>query len=437
MANLQNNFDLPVDDLAGLPEMTEAEIQAAIAAEAAASSESAAIAWQQQRARDAAAAFRSQGIYAFNPIQNVEESTEKAVADLGPGFSFTKSSASSAPILSPTGTTYSTAGSLTSSQQSITNPYDTTTQTAIQTKAELGAGGNSSNDYKVTLTDGELTVVFEIMPSIVENRNVQYEPVAPPQFPGAFQKYRGTDSTTWTINATLAARTSIEARDNYKYLQTLRGWTMPFFGHGTASSTKYKSKLGAPPPVLKFRALRKGIIEQVPVVITSLNWDWPRDVDYLQVAADGATVVDQNNDSKLTDIPFPAVMQVAISLVESFSISEFNGFNLEQFYAGNMIDAFKPYNVQPNDNRRIVPTPQEAQTIDPPGSFNNAETAKLLRQQKIASASSFDTAEMAKFKRQRYVPPRRGGTRAELEQNDTIYVAGEEEYKKFKAQGGN
>ena len=67
----------------------------------------------------------------------------------------------------------------------------------------------------------------------------------------------------------------------------------------------------------------------VPVVITSLNWNWPRDVDYIPAASD---------DGQL--IPFPVVIQVAIQCVESLSTQEFNNFNLADYRAGNFSTAF-------------------------------------------------------------------------------------------------
>lgn len=197
-----------------------------------------------------------------------------------------------------------------------------------------GSNGNSPEDksHLVTLTsliDGR-NVEFVVMPEIVENRTVGYEAVAPPQFPGAFQKYKGTESTQWTINATFISRTSLEATTNLFYLNTLRGWTMPFFGENTRK--EYVDKIGAPPPVLMLKGLRGQIIGPMPVVITSLSWNWPKDVDYIPAVA---------SDGSATNIPFPVVIQVAIQCVESLSVAQFNQFDLNDFFKGKMIDAFK------------------------------------------------------------------------------------------------
>lgn len=177
----------------------------------------------------------------------------------------------------------------------------------------------------VLFNKGDLSeyVSFTVMPQVAESRTVSYEAVQPAQFPGAFHKFKGTESTTYTITAVFASSTPFQANENLKNLRLLKSWTMPFYGDNTPAN-----KLGAPPPVLLFRGLR-GAVGEVPVVITSLSYDWPKDVDYIKA---------QGSDK---DTPFPAIMNVSITLIEGFSVSEFNGFNLEEFKKGDMANAFK------------------------------------------------------------------------------------------------
>ena len=193
-----------------------------------------------------------------------------------------------------------------------------------------GAAGVSTvtSDHKVRLTDGTTTITFEVLPEIVEAHTIGYDPIAPAQFPGAFQKYKGTDSVTWTLNISLISRTRDEAHENYQRLNVLRGWKQPFFGQTTGNN--YPKMLGAPPPVLTLRGLRD-LIGPVPVVITSLNWTWPKDVDYLPTNEKGS---DGN------PIPFPAVMMIAVTMVESYSTKQFNQFDLRAYRAGKMHEAF-------------------------------------------------------------------------------------------------
>ena len=235
-----------------------------------------------------------------------------------------------------------------------------TSASAYKAATSVGSA-EDDKEHIVTLKDsiGGL-VEFLVMPEIVENRNVQYEPVSPAQFPGAFQKYKGTDSVQWSVNAMFVARTSKEAKKNFDYINLLRSWSLPFFGELTAQA--YKDKLGAPPCVLKFKGFRSGILDERPVVITSLSWNWPRDVDYIPMAA-------SPDSDALSDLPFPTVISVAIQLVESWSTTEFNQFSLKEYRAGNMVGAFGTelntayLAAQSQSSSGRVPIEQEAQTV--------------------------------------------------------------------------
>lgn len=225
------------------------------------------------------------------------------------------------------------------------NPFITEAMQAIKDKdKKLSAADAKSatgsapaiDDHQVRLEEigAPNVVIFQVMPEIVESHSVQYEAVAPSQSIGAFQKFKGTDSTQWTLNVTFIARNTYEATENLQNLNLLRGWTKPFFGNKTVS--EYPGKLGAPPPVLRFSGLREKLVGPVPVVITALNWNWPKDVDYLptQIPSTGADA------SSGGFIPFPAVMDIQIQLIECLSTNEFNRFSLAEYRNGTMVSGF-------------------------------------------------------------------------------------------------
>jgi hypothetical protein len=265
--------------------------------------------------------------------------------------------------------------------------------TAGAVNAQLNSTtANTNQDYKVSLTsqqEADEVLYFEVMPEITENRSVGYEAVSTAQSPGAFQKYKGTESTQWQLNATFVSRTTAEATQNLAYINMLRGWTMPYFGENTAVA--YPNKLGAPPPVLLLDGYRSaGIVGPMPVVLTSLSWNWPRDVDYIP-----ANEVVGMDDSD-AQIPFPVVMTVAMQLVEALSTEQMNQFDLDSFKAGNMIGAFSAITSAPA-NANGPKTGDGAQTVewkDLPTrdrelrATANAEGTKLLAQAKQAAAIS-------------------------------------------------
>mgnify|MGYP000944854137 CR=1 FL=1 len=221
-----------------------------------------------------------------------------------------------------------------------------------QETGSASAPGNEDHKVQLVSTVDDLIVIFDVMPDVSESRAAEYEALQVAQMPGEFQKYRGTKSTTWQINATFVCRNSDEATQQRDYLNVLRSWVMPYFGEQVPD----RSLLGAPPAVLNFSGWR-GIVGTVPVVITSLNWTWPKECDWIPT-----NDLDENGRK----IPFPTVMNVQIALVESFSAQQFNNFDLESFRDGSMIDAFGTQAVVRSD-----PSVAEATTSDTVSDQNN------------------------------------------------------------------
>lgn len=215
-------------------------------------------------------------------------------------------------------------------------------------------------------------VVFEVTPSFTENRTADYAAVTPVHMPGSIQMYRNTSSRQFDIGAHLISRNGLDAAKNKRYLQTLRGWMMPYFGStDTLTTENYTSRAdtnvfrgsgkglsqdqidelsyerlksegvqlrGAPPDVLYLyaysaesssttgaRSQSTSNINRIPVVMTSLNITYPEDVDYIPViGGSGGTE------------PFPVKMDVTLSLVETHSPQEFERFDLAAYKSGTL-----------------------------------------------------------------------------------------------------
>lgn len=207
-------------------------------------------------------------------------------------------------------------------------------------------------------------VVFEVTPTFTESRTVNYTSVDPIHMPGSIQMYRSTGSRTFEVGAQLISRNAEDAQRNIRYLQTLRGWTMPYFGETTTlSEPNVRSReqnatlsretanansinrvhsdegvelRGAPPDVLYLFAYSMGPssvgtrsnptpnINRVPVVVTNLSIAYPDDIDYIPV--------------NVGDVyePFPIKLTVNISLVETHSPNEYERFDLAAFKAGTL-----------------------------------------------------------------------------------------------------
>lgn len=221
---------------------------------------------------------------------------------------------------------------------------------------------NGAFGYKVRLfavrNFPQSYVIFEASPVLSESRSVEYAGVTPVHLPGSIQIYKRTNSRTFSLQGKLISRNRQQATTNMKYLQLLRGWTMPYFGIRSATDANTEdngnfqgtdissasvlanvssSMLGAPPDVLylyaysgtigsrtdRTEAQGKVNIKKLPVVVTSLNITYPEDVDYIPVYDTGE--------------PFPVKMDVTIELSETHSPQGYEKFSLGMFKRGQLV----------------------------------------------------------------------------------------------------
>lgn len=201
--------------------------------------------------------------------------------------------------------------------------------------------------YKVKLIHpgSNTSVIFDAAPEISESGQITYRTVDPLHSPGGIQVYTNTASRTFTLSGLkLFSRNQVEATYNYDRLMMLKSWRYPTFGKTPAQDALYgQQQLGQPPAVLEFSAYAQpltngtssnGLIHRIPVVITSLNINYPTDCDYIPT-------VQIDNDLTVahipSGIPFPTIMPIEISLIEDHSPSQYSNFSLSDFKRGRMV----------------------------------------------------------------------------------------------------
>ncbi len=215
---------------------------------------------------------------------------------------------------------------------------------------------------------GGSRVVFRVSPDIVENRTINYKAIDPVHMPGQIHVFTNTSSRTYALNSIrLISRTSEEATKNLWAINVLRHWATPYFSKNSSNLTAEQIDnnrtggsafdpdengkieddkalfgrsllLGAPPDVLYLSAYseasKRGNIYKVPVVLTSLSIPYPSDVDYIPTA-EGLTVGNRYRFIK-AGVPFPTIMTLDITTVETHSPNEYNRFNIYDFRNGRL-----------------------------------------------------------------------------------------------------
>ena len=156
------------------------------------------------------------------------------------------------------------------------------------------------------------SVIFEVPPSMGESRNVNYTEIGEGvRLPTSFLFYMGSSSRTFRLDSKFLSRTPQEADQTFRKIHLLKGWTV-----GDPNSQDLEINA---PEVLLLAAYGNSL-KNIPVVIRSLNIEYPDDVDYVS-GGNG---------------PMPIVQSVSISLTETHSIADIENFNLEQFKTGTL-----------------------------------------------------------------------------------------------------
>lgn len=185
-------------------------------------------------------------------------------------------------------------------------------------------------------------VMFEAQPKISVTESADYDTLQPIHSVTGFVSFKTSHMKKIGISdIKLFSRTPREASANLKRLNILKSWLKPYFGqagegvdgtstvdNGRSTVTSMQRMLGAPPDILFLYAYSSAStieqnLKQIPVVIESMSYEYPNDVDYIP--------------TEQANIPFPVIMSIQINLIETHSPKEAEEFSLAQYKAGTML----------------------------------------------------------------------------------------------------
>ena len=179
----------------------------------------------------------------------------------------------------------------------------------------------------LSLSDGVNKIVFDTMPNVSMASAVSYQPKQFSQLPTAINYFDNVSATAITISdIKFVSRTRQEATNNNQVIYYLRYLTKPNFG---------KTGNGMPPKILRLNGFNPieqdekegsgehlGGINNVTVVITSFDINWPNDCDLIP-------------DEQL--IATPIIRTGSLSLLEVHSPNQIANFDLEAFKSGRLL----------------------------------------------------------------------------------------------------
>ena len=156
-------------------------------------------------------------------------------------------------------------------------------------------------------------------------------------------QYQNSMPEAITITGDFTAQTNEEARYMLAVLKFLRAATMIEFGTQAAQT----GKAGTPPPVLRFNYMGGHMFNNVPVVVTSVNYILENDVDYVQVQLPGAlsnaNLISENDEGVVTigqdqTTWMPSILTATVMLqIQPNPRDVRDNFNLDDFKSGRLI----------------------------------------------------------------------------------------------------
>lgn len=179
------------------------------------------------------------------------------------------------------------------------------------------------------INTGVESISFNLSPEISESQQVIYAEIGDIRTAGSILIFSGSPSRKWQINAKFLSRTPLEAGNTWKSIQLLRAWTKP--------DVNYRYGVDAPgiPRVLRLHGYGR-TWQGIPVVISSLNVEYPTDIDYIPAAqylpGNGPNATPEYLEYGTL---VPVIQSVSFQLTEARRLDELmNKFNLEEFKTG-------------------------------------------------------------------------------------------------------
>lgn len=165
-------------------------------------------------------------------------------------------------------------------------------------------------------------VTFHSTPDVSEQGTVTYIDISDIRAAGSHSVFLGSPARVFNISHKFISRTRIEAENTWRAMNTLRGWRMPKKGHAdTGINVETTSADTNAPSVLNMFGYGN-TFRGIPVVITSLSFDWNSESDYIKC----------NNGSDI-----PIILPVTLSLKEMRTYKDMNDFNYDQFRKGELL----------------------------------------------------------------------------------------------------
>lgn len=184
-------------------------------------------------------------------------------------------------------------------------------------------GGNTNINILQPIKD-QGGLIFPYTPTISgAGGSVNYESQEFTHSNYSVNSYQNTQVAPITIIGKFTAQTEVEARYMLAVIHFCKSMTK--FHSGVQAG----DKAGVPPPIFHFNYLGTYQYKNIPVIITTYNYDFTDDVDYVPVTFG-------DNDADTTYVPTMITLSLTLSIQPNPATLR-NEFNLDTFTTGALL----------------------------------------------------------------------------------------------------
>ena len=176
--------------------------------------------------------------------------------------------------------------------------------------------------------------VFPYTPTIMCSHTAQYNPINAVHTNYSINAYNYSTVDTITITGDFYCQNSLEARYWVAAIHYLRAVTKMSYGASSPNA-------GAPPPVVLLNGYGDFVFKNIPVIVTQVQFDLPKDVDYISCELgdnpENQGQVQDFQSARLGVAWAPAQSQITVQVQPQFARSTISQFNMESFIKGDYI----------------------------------------------------------------------------------------------------
>ncbi len=198
--------------------------------------------------------------------------------------------------------------------------------------AEVWTLLSSATDiFKYLPNEGNVPRIdWPFTPQVTVNYTANYESIHTPHTNMATPMYNNSNVTDITVSGEFVANTVADANYVYAVIHFLKSATKSF------NYADPEALRGAPPPVMNVNYLGKGGFKNFPCVLTAVNINYPKEVDYVSTGFEGATTPNSM---------VPAECTISVSLMPAYSRALLSGdtdkegkYSTKEFIAGSLVN---------------------------------------------------------------------------------------------------